>query len=349
MFRKLQPYIIEATGALLLLAFVLLPADSLSGLVSGRDLNPEVTPDSSGVSLPAPWIEIAERMEARREYRGVLDLMDRVITRESGTGRAEARLWRARFAARRGLFERAGAVLDSLALESGPWPERLRLSVTESAFDMALLRGDMNAARTALDLWSQSRGENDPGLDSLEADLNARFGAALLQAGEEPAEAALHLDAALSLGLPRDAILPTRFRYGQALARADSTDLAIDVLRALLHELMYLEDESPLARRANLELADVLYRGGHYPESRACYEAALPHVTTAADSGWVVLQLGDVFAQLGSGHEAHRYYEEYLDRWPDGTWARWARAGNADIDTTAVNAGGDPVDVEVEP
>ena len=74
----------------------------------------------------------------------------------------------------------------------------------------------------------------------------------------------------------------------------------------------------------HLELARALVETGEPERAETHYTAAARD--TAAQSAAAVFLLGEVAALLGRGPDARRWFEQYLERWPDGAEAATARA-----------------------
>jgi tetratricopeptide (TPR) repeat protein len=279
---------------------------------------------------------VATRLESQGEWQGLLEHLDRVIAREEGLRQAEARLWRAAFAGRIGLHDIAAAVCDSLLEEGANWPSRFRCAAAGLAFDQYVLLQRHEKAIEALDLWRECRWDSLP--DSVrqvqEAGMRSRLGRLCLAGNRDLERARREFQAALSLPLPDSMHVACRLGLGQALAGLDSSAAAIDVFHRLLAEEDRIRKFPEAAYRASMELADLLYGAGRHDEARSWYESLRATAMSPGDSGWVVVQLGDVSSFLGAWSAARGYYDEYLTRWPDGVWAAWVKSSAAEIDST---------------
>ena len=101
-------------------------------------------------------------------------------------------------------------------------------------------------------------------------------------------------------------------------ARAESRpDRAVLLLKRAVEVL-------PSAPELHLELARALAEAGRRDEAERHYSAVARDTT--AGSAMSVFLSGEVAALLGRDSEARRWFERYLERWPDGAEAATARA-----------------------
>lgn len=306
----------------------------------------ETPPEQFTFQSGRSWRMTAERLEHRRQYNRLLEHLERVIERETGSGQAEARLWRGAFIYRRGLYERAGEVFDSLLTESSRYSMLLSAPIAENAWRAALTNDRPAAAERALEAWRAARerlavvGLNADNEQQLIADEDSTYAEALFEIGRQYLKwnrdrgaGRAALERALSVGLSGDTDIEARLVLAQ-LADADGApDAAADQLGQILDGSTHGIAPTLVARLRQAR-ADAEYNAGRFDEARRHYDEILPRVTSAADSEWVIVQLGDAAHQLGEPDAAISSYDDYLRAFPHGSWTDWVRFRRGDIDTT---------------
>lgn len=305
----------------------------------------EAPPEQFTFQSGRSWRMTAERLERSGNHRRVLAHLDRVIERESGSRQAEARLWRGAFIYRRGLYEVAGQVFDSLLAESSRYSMLLTVPIAENAWRAALTNERPAAAEAALEAWRTARERLAVvgyAADSPETELaeeDSTYAVGLLEVGRlhlkwdrDRIAGRAALERALSVGLSGDDEIEARLRLAELADGAGAHEAAADALDDLLGATHGIAPA--LVARLRQARADAEYNAGRFPEALNHYDELLPRVTTSADSQWVLVQMGDTSQRMGESRRALLTYAAYLKAFPQGTWADWIRVSRTDVDTT---------------
>lgn len=300
------------------------------------------------------WRGRAERLEHRGDSRAVLKYLAEVIARESGSERAEARLWRGAFVFRQGLQLRASAVFDSLLDEAPRYSLLLAVPIAENAWRAALATDRPKAAARAVEAWWKAqeqirllgllpRGSESEvmvaHLDSTYARACFDTGLLFLRWNRDREEGRRWVQRAVSIGLEEPFDTTARLELALRAAEDGAVEAAWIEVVGLEEEADLLELPATLRLRLRQTLADLEYASGRYVEARLRYRELLPLMRTTADSQWVMIQAADAARLAAEGAEAHAGYDRYLKAFPGGTWSGWGRAAQADLDSTL--AGGE--------